>query len=36
MTWPEIHRRMLILALAEWDAFNRYLIEEARLKRREQ
>ncbi len=35
MTWPEIHHRLLILALAEWMAIERHFAEEARLRRRE-
>lgn len=35
MTWPDIYRRMLILALAEWAAFSKDLAEETWLRRRE-
>lgn len=35
MTWPDIYHRMLILALAEWAAFNQHLAEETRLRRRD-
>lgn len=35
MTWPDLYRRMIILALAEWAAYAQFAGENQRLKRRD-
>lgn len=35
MTWLIYRQQQRLLALAEWDAVNRYLAENARLRRRD-